>query len=78
MAVRCKLKVWSVVPSEYEGKRYSETVRMQAVIGPEGSENKSWSEATPYASFEFAITNAAAFGSFKEGKEYFADFTPAE
>ena len=49
-----------------------------AVSGQDGSDNASWSAATPSASLSMYITNPAAYEQFAEGKSYFLDFTPAD
>lgn len=49
---------------------------MSAVYG-NGEENKSYSNATPSASFEMNVSNPSALGFFQPGQEYYVDFVPA-
>lgn len=74
MSVRAKMRV--VRRSEVDWATFVRVVVLQAVYG-DGTENKSWSEATPSGQIELTITNPAAHEQFKLGKEYFVDFTPA-
>ncbi len=54
-----------------------ERVQLHAVCGG-SDENKSFSQSTPCASLAISIDNPAAHGFFKEGQEYFADFSEAK
>lgn len=43
-----------------------------------GEENKTWSEASPSASFRMTINNPVAAAMFRHtGQEFFVDFSPA-
>ena len=53
----------------------AENVKRAAVTG---DENKPWSQYTPHAAVEIAITNPDAVKQFKVGGLYFVDFSPAE
>lgn len=83
--IKAKVRVNDV--QESRGKNYqkegqpeeklSETVYMHPVYG-DGTENKSFSEATPSGLISLTITNPNAYGFFVANKEYYVDFTPAE
>lgn len=75
--LRCKVRVSEVLHSKNaDGTTNQERVTLQAVYGPEGSENASWSKWTPSASFSLFINNPEAFGKLSAGHEFFVDFTP--
>ena len=44
----------------------------------EGSENKSFWDASPSGSVQLGVVNPEAWKHFEIGKEYYLDFTPAE
>lgn len=46
-------------------------------VWPEGSDNQRFWDATPSGEFTMWIKNPAAAEQFKEGVEYYIDFTPA-
>ena len=79
--IRAKFRVhnlteWNGGP---DGAKSGERVQMSPVYSSDpNSENYSFSQATPSGSIDLNITNPSAFGLFKEGREYFIDFTPAE
>jgi hypothetical protein len=55
-----------------------ETSQLWAVYSSDpASENYSFSQATPSASFNITITNPNAFGFFVEGQEYIFSISPA-
>jgi hypothetical protein len=71
MKIRAKMQCLSVQREEYQ-----ETVTLSAVV--EGSEeNKSFSRWTPAAHLTMTVSNPDVLGAFKEGEEYYLDFTPA-
>lgn len=77
--IRCKVRCWSVVEhKDAQEEKYAEAVSLAAVVGEPGTENDSWSKATPSAQFTLWISNPGAFGKLESGKEYLVDFTPAE
>jgi hypothetical protein len=60
-------------------KKFREDIVAGAVYDPDpNGRNRSWSEATPYGELRMAICNPGAFGQFKQGQEFYLDFTPAE
>lgn len=76
--LRAKMRVVEVAAIKNEdGSTMSERLKLQAVYGPEGSENAQWSKWTPAADFNITINNPNAFGKLSSGHEYFVDFTPA-
>lgn len=76
--LRAKMRINSVTHSiNDEGKVESETVRLQAVYGREGTVNNQWSKWTPSAEFSITIGNPEAIGKLSKGGFYFVDFTPA-
>jgi hypothetical protein len=62
---------------EPDGTTNQERVKLAAVYGPEGSENRQWSKWTPSANLEIYINNPEAFNKLSAGHEFFVDFTPA-
>ena len=75
--VRAKLVCTSILNpgwKDADGRQ----VNFMAVYGQDGSDNASWSAATPSATLSMYITNPAAYEQFAEGKSYFLDFTPAD
>jgi len=57
-------------------EKTGEEIKLMAVT--EGSEeNKSFSKWTPGGEVEMLITNPDAFDFYKEGEEYYLDFTPS-
>ena len=71
--VRARMQAYTVKPGSIDEKDgiQSEIVTLSAVYSsdPE-SENWSYSQATPSANLTMFINNHAAFGFFKEGKQY--------
>jgi len=64
-----------------QSKDWGEEVRLYAVHGnddKDNEENNQFSEATPSGNLEMTISNPAAKGFFKEGKDYYLDFTEAD
>ncbi len=57
-------------------KKISEQVFAMPVYG-NGTENASFSDATPCGQLNLTITNPSAFGFFQSGKEFYLDFTSA-
>ncbi len=75
MSIRAKFKCTSAQRSVTEGQASSQ-VRLEAVM--DGSpENKQFFEYTPGGSVDLAILNPDAAEQFKEGREYFVDFSEA-
>ena len=83
MAIRAKMSCISVkstaylMPGDGFKKHYNETVELSAVAYGDSDENKSFSEATPFARVEMTISNQKALGAFEPGEDYYVDFTPA-
>lgn len=77
--LRAKVRVSEVVHvKNANGETESERVTLQAVYGPEGSENAQWSKWTPSANFSLQINNPDAIGKLSSGHEYYVDFTPVK
>ena len=76
--LRCKMRVESVARSmAADGVTVeSESVKLCAVYGKEGTENAQWSKWTPSASLSIQINNPLAIGKVFKGGEYYCDFTP--
>jgi len=74
--IRAKFSCHSVKDEDY-----GEVVNLSAVYGnddKDNEENNQFSEATPSGSHEMVISNPSAKGFFKEGKDYYLDFSEAE
>ena len=69
-----RAKIWVNSVKDQNG---SEVVNFDAVCGGGSEENKSFSMATPSLQLEMMIDNPDAMGKFKEGEEYYLDFTKA-
>lgn len=69
--VRAKLRIDSIEENK---------VRMSTVYEDPSldTENARFTKATPWGSVELGIDNPAALAQFQVGKEYYADFHPAE
>lgn len=65
--------VRSVVKEHWDG----ETVRLDAVRDGDNPENNSFFEATPAGHHEMTINNPLAYGVFRQGQEYYVDFSLA-
>jgi hydroxyethylthiazole kinase-like sugar kinase family protein len=75
--VRAKFQCSSVVPVAFEGSK-DVVVNFNAVYG-EDNENKSFSKSTPCGNLTMQISESTpAKDFFKQGKEYYLDFTEAE
>ena len=74
--VRAKFNISSI--ELYSEPRDSGRIKLQAVYG-NGTENASWSRATPSGQLEMYISNPTAFEVFKEAyhnkKAIYLDFT---
>lgn len=58
----------------------NENITMSAVYGTDDKDNKEnnqFAEATPWGDFSMGISNPDAKGFFKEGGEYYLDFSEA-
>lgn len=79
--MRAKLRVTSVTPVAGEGT--AETLVFNAVgksggYPQDGSdENNTYAKYTPSAELKMSIMNPNLFGKFKEGQEFYVDFTEA-
>lgn len=79
IATRAKFGVWNVTRNiNSQGEVTSETVTYGAVTGAEGSENRSFWNATPSAQLTMTITNPTMFDAFRPRQSYYVDFTQAE
>lgn len=78
--IKAKMQVWTNKPGSLaaDGTKASEQVTLSAVYSNEpGSENYSYSQATPNAQLSMYISNPQAFGFFEEGKQYILTFEKA-
>ena len=78
MSVRAKFTCYGVVENDavtYGGP--SATVTMFAVVG-DGTDNASWSKATPTGRLEMSITNPDAVAAFEVGRDYWLDLNMVE
>lgn len=57
-------------------KKDETSVHLRAVYSG-SKENDEFFEATPNGTIELEIVNSSALEKFKEGEEYYVDFTPA-
>lgn len=76
MTLRAKFYVATVKTDEY-----AEHVTLNAVYGTDdkdNEENNQFAEATPSGTMEMQITKPSAKGFFKEGCNYYLDFTEAK
>ena len=74
--VRAKFVVESKTPSQHWEGRID--INMQPVCSDEeGSENKSFWEATPVGCVQLSTVNSKAAEQFEVGQEYYVDFTKA-
>ena len=67
--------------NEIEENGSSEVVKLLAVYGnsdKDNEENNQFAEATPSGNLEMHISNTSAKGFFKQGEEYYLDFSKAE
>lgn len=85
-AMRAKLRVL-ILNEHYHGldkSKSSETVSFTAVSKSDGydetgeDENNTYAKWSPSARFDITIANPALFDQFKNGQEYYVDFTLAE
>lgn len=53
-------------------------VELWAITREDTEENKAFWKYTPSGFIQMTITNPAAVSQFKEGAEYYIDFTPAD
>jgi hypothetical protein len=74
---RCKVRVGSVIESEFQGKKNRETISIYGVYSDDpNSENRKWAQATPAFNLSMVIDNPGAFDKLKTGQEYYLDFIP--
>ncbi len=76
--IKAKFRVHNISETNWgpDNSKSGERVQMSPVYSDDPtSENYSFSQATPGGSIELNITNAGAFGFFKEGGEYLLEFT---
>lgn len=80
-AIRAKMRAWTVIPGSLaaDGTKASEQVTLSAVYSSDpGSENYSYSQATPNATLQMYISNPDAFDFFEPGAEYVLTFEKVE
>jgi hypothetical protein len=80
MNVRAKFFVNEIKHCGTPGSDPYATIVMTPVFGTygDGSDNETWSKATPSGKLEMAVTNPAAIDAFEIGKAYLIEFTPAD
>lgn len=62
-----------------EQDKQSERITADAVYSDDpNSENKQWSQWTPYFHLTMDINNPSAWNKLEKGKEYYIDFIPVE
>lgn len=77
--VRAKFNCTSVDPYPTIGEKQGEQIRLDAVYsGATNAEDNTFAAATPNATVTKTVNNPACWGFFVVGKQYYADFTPAE
>jgi hypothetical protein len=76
--IRAKFNVISVVDQgTAPNPKNAEIVTLLPVYSPDPeSENHAFWTATPQGRVEMTINNQDAWGKFKQGSQYFVDFTP--
>ena len=74
MSVRAKFNCQAVVEND---SATCTTVILHAVYG-DGTDNASWSQATPWGKLEMAITNPDAVAAFEVGRDYWLDLNMVE
>jgi hypothetical protein len=78
MTVRAKFKVSEITEHAYGDKRMK-TIKLQPVYSSkEGSENKTFWEASPNGEIRLGTINMAAADYFELNGEYYIDFLRAE
>ncbi len=81
--MRAKMKITSVAVYPLDGGAKSQENLEMIAVGPsqypaDGSdENNTFAKWTPSARLSMCIVNPALFGQYKEGDEFYVDFTPA-
>ncbi len=76
--VRAKFYVVSVIPYDRDNENGGAKVELQPVYSTDPShENKSFWDATPSGGIWMNISNPTAAKAFKEGAQYYVDFTEA-
>lgn len=71
-SLRAKFRLYQV--AQREGTQEFE---FHAVYGKDGSDNASWSKATPVGKLTMTVTNEAAWGMFEPGTDVYLDITEA-
>lgn len=71
-SLRAKFRLYQV--AQREGTQEFE---FHAVYGKDGSDNASWSKATPVGKLTMVVTNPDAFGIFEPGSSVYIDITAA-
>lgn len=75
--VRAKVQCGHVESlKDHEGNKIGEEIYAHAVYDSDpNSENHKWSVATPALSLNMTISNPSAFDNFRQGEDYYLDFT---
>lgn len=77
-----KMRAKMVVSKVDQHSKESETLTFAAVCKADGypddgsDENNTFARWTPSADLTMTVNNPALIGGFKEGEEYYLDFTP--
>ena len=78
MAVRAKFKVQEITEHAY-GNKTMKTIKLQPVYSQvEGSENKTFWDASPNGENRLGTINMDAAAQYELNGEYYIDFTRAE
>lgn len=76
--MRAKLKVSKVVPFDGGENLSFRAVGKSEPYDDKGSdENNTYASFTPTAELTMTVNNPNLLGKFKEGQEFYVDFTPA-
>lgn len=77
--LRLKMTVLSVKRiADQAGQITAEEISLNAVYGPDGSENRQWAQWTPAGRLEFTVNNPSAFGKVLPCQSLFVDLIPVE
>ena len=71
---RCKFRVASVTTDAAS----QHVVKMHTLYDENDPEDTRFSEATPWGSMEFGLTNPRLMGQFQPGQVYYVDLIPVD
>lgn len=74
---RCKFSVGSVKDSrDSNGVLYQQVIKLHTLYDENDPEDTRFSEATPWGSMEFGLSNPRLLGQFKAGDVFYVDLSP--